>query len=47
MRDGDVEGVFFFVVEEGEAIEPDHPVCDAAFAEAFADSLCHTNYNLN
>ena len=24
----------FFVVEEGEAVEPDHAVRDAAFAEA-------------
>jgi hypothetical protein len=43
---GDVEGVVFFVVEEGHAVEPDHAVCDAAFAEAIADCFCNAYDNL-
>jgi hypothetical protein len=38
--------VVFFVVEEGHAVEPDHAVCYAAFAEAVADCFCDTYDNL-
>jgi hypothetical protein len=41
-----VESVVFFVVEEGHAVEPDHAVCYAAFAEAVADCFCDAYYNL-
>jgi hypothetical protein len=43
---GHVESVVFFVVEEGHAVEPDHAVCDAAFAEAIADCFCNAYDNL-
>ena len=39
LGDWDAEGVFFFVVQEGEAVEPDHSICNASFSEAFADCL--------
>ena len=45
LRDGDTECVFFFVVEEREAAEPDHAVCDAALAEKLADCFGDADYD--
>lgn len=38
--------MLFFIVQEWEAVEPDHPVCDAAFAESVADGFCYPDDNL-
>jgi len=38
--------MLFFVVEERKAVEPDHPVCNAAFAKAVTHGLCNANNNL-
>jgi hypothetical protein len=47
LRYGDVECVFFFIVEEWVAIEPNGSVGDTAMAEAFADGFCYPYYNLS
>jgi hypothetical protein len=39
--------VFFFIVEEWVAIEPNGSVGDTAMAEAFADGFCYSYYNLS
>ena len=39
LGDWDTEGVFFFVVQKGEAVEPDHSIRNASFSEPFADCL--------
>lgn len=39
LGDRDVKGVFFLCVEEGEAVEPNHAVCNAAFGEAGGDGF--------
>ena len=38
--------MLFFRVKEGEAVEPDHAVCDAAFGKAGRDGFGDTDYNL-
>jgi len=38
--------VFFFVVEEGKTVEPDHAVCYASFTEAVRDCFCNADDNL-
>ena len=37
----------FVVVEAGEAVEPNHSVCDSAFAKPVTTSFGDTIYNLN
>jgi hypothetical protein len=46
LRDRDTKRMVLFVIEEWEAVEPNHAICDATFAKAFADCLGDTNNNL-
>ena len=39
--------MLFFSVKEGETVEPDHAVCDAAFAEAGGDRFGDSDYDLD
>lgn len=41
-----MEGVFFLCIEKGEAVEPDHAVCDATFGEAGGDGFGSADDNL-
>ena len=46
VRDWHVENVILLVVEKGEAVEPDHAVCNATFAKSVTDGFRYSNDNL-